>query len=105
MKEVAQKEVEHSNNEDKSVFYQSVRIAMQGNLNYVANISKEAANQESRETDPLRRENLQQMANICKQVPANPAQTYREAVNSLWICQVCILADNLEFERPQKNQD
>ena len=94
MEEATQKQAEHSDNEEKSVFYQSVRIAMQGILDYAANISKEAAIKAGKETDPVRKKNLEQMARISRQVPANPAKTYHEAVNSLWICQVCIFAEN-----------
>ena len=94
MEETVQKEAEHSDNKEKSVFYQSVRIAMQGILDYAANISKEAAMKADQETDSERKKNLQQMAEICRQVPANPAKTYHEAINSLWICQVCIFAES-----------
>ncbi|MCD4742981.1 MAG: hypothetical protein K8R67_10955 [Desulfobacteraceae bacterium] len=94
MEEAVQKEAEYSEDKEKSIFYQSVRIAMQGILDYAANIAKEAAKQADTETDPKRKKNLQQMAEVCKQVPANPAKTYREAVNALWICQVCIFAEN-----------
>ncbi len=94
LEEAIQKEAEHIDNEEKSIFYKSVRIAMQGILDYAANISKESARKAEMETDPVQKKNFQQMANICKQVPANPAKTYHEAVNSLWICQVCIFAEN-----------
>jgi pyruvate formate-lyase/glycerol dehydratase family glycyl radical enzyme len=94
MQEAVQKEADYKNDEDKSVFYKSVQIAMQGILDYTANIAKEASKQAKNEKDPERKKSLQSMAEICKQVPANPAKTYHEAVNSLWICQVCIFAEN-----------
>ncbi|HRF89637.1 MAG TPA: pyruvate formate lyase family protein, partial [Desulfobacter postgatei] len=94
MDEAAQKEIQFQNDTKKSVFYQSVRIAMQGILDYAANISEQAQIQAESETDPERKENLLKMAQICKNVPVNPPRTYHEAVNSLWICQVCVFAEN-----------
>ncbi|HBT88835.1 pyruvate formate lyase family protein [Desulfobacter sp.] len=94
MDEAAQKEIQFQNDTKKSVFYQSVRIAMQGILDYAANISEQAQIQAESETDPERKANLLKMAQICKNVPVNPPRTYHEAVNSLWICQVCVFAEN-----------
>ena len=37
------------------------------------------------------------MAEVCAQVPANPARNYREAVNSLWLCQVGIHGENINM--------
>ena len=34
--------------------------------------------------DPNRRAELREMADICRQVPAHPARTFREAVQALW---------------------
>ncbi|MBU1341645.1 MAG: hypothetical protein KKE44_23675 [Proteobacteria bacterium] len=94
MDEAALKEAEHQDDKEKLVFYQSVRIALQGIIDYAANISREAAKKAETETDPKRKKNLQRMAKICKQVPLKPARTFHEAVNSLWICQVCVFAEN-----------
>lgn len=94
MDEAAQKEIRFQGDTKKSVFYQSVRIAMQGILDYAANISRQAQAQAETATDPERKANLLKMARICKHVPGNPPRTYHEAVNSLWICQVCVFAEN-----------
>ncbi|MCP4672422.1 MAG: hypothetical protein GY857_14085, partial [Desulfobacula sp.] len=94
MEEAKQKQTQNQDDEQKTVFYRSVTIAMQGVLDYSSNISKQAAKLAMTETDLERKKNLQKMAAICKQVPANPAKTFHEAVNALWICQVCIFAEN-----------
>ncbi len=94
LEEAREKQVEYGDDEEKSVFYHSVQIAMQGVLDYAANISREAALKARGETDPERKKNFQRIAEICKQVPANPAKNYHEAVNSLWICQVSVFAEN-----------
>ena len=92
--EAVQNEAKYSDDEEKSSFYHSVRIAMQGVLNYAANLSREASHLASTESDPERKKNFQRIADICKRVPANPAKSFHEAVNALWICQVCVFAEN-----------
>lgn len=78
-------------------FYESVQIALQGLIAYAANLSREASDQAAQESDPARRSLYLELAEICAQVPAKPARTFREAVNSLWLCQVGILAENINM--------
>jgi pyruvate formate-lyase/glycerol dehydratase family glycyl radical enzyme len=94
MEEAVQNAARYSDDEQKSTFYTSVKIAMQGILDYADNISKQAAIKADQETDPEQKKNLQTISDICKRVPAHPAETFHEAVNSLWICQVCVFAEN-----------
>lgn len=47
-----------------------------------------------RETDPVRREELEQIASNCRQVPAGPARTFWEAVQSLWLTYLCVMLEN-----------
>jgi formate C-acetyltransferase len=84
-------------NKDKLDFYQAVQIALQGIINYAANLSKRAAELAQKEKDSVRRQNLESMAAVCRQVPAQPATSFREAVNSLWICHIAILAENINM--------
>ncbi|MFC2017656.1 pyruvate formate lyase family protein, partial [Chloroflexota bacterium] len=52
-----------------------------------ARLATEKANEEK---DPQRKAELEKIAEICQQVPANPARTFREALQSLWFYQVCL---------------
>jgi formate C-acetyltransferase len=70
---------------------------MQGVINYAKNLSKKASELAAGEEDPGRRENYLKMAEVCDRVPAKPARTFREAVNSLWIIQVSIHAENINM--------
>ncbi len=83
-----------TNDKDKIIFYDSVIAAMEGVLSYAANISKTAYELAGIEPNSERRKNLTDIAEICANVPANPASSYREAVNCLWICQVAVFAEN-----------
>lgn len=75
-------------------FYQAVQISLHGMLTYAANLSKHAAELASKEKDVARKKLYTDMAEICRNVPANPAKTFREALNAIWIVQVCILAES-----------
>ncbi|MFC2017606.1 pyruvate formate lyase family protein, partial [Chloroflexota bacterium] len=44
----------------------------------------------SEEKDPQRKAELEKIAEICRQVPANPARTFREALQSLWFYHVAL---------------
>lgn len=83
-----------TNDKKEKDFYDSVRISMQGITSYAENISLKARELGIIEKDPERKKNYLGIANVCKNVPANPATTFREAVNALWICQVGIFAEN-----------
>ncbi len=78
-------------------FYRAVQIALQGIIDYAANLSAEAALLAQRESDSGRKANFEQMAAVCARVPAKPARTFREAVNALWIIQVAIHAENINM--------
>ncbi|MDP2335891.1 MAG: pyruvate formate lyase family protein [Bacteroidota bacterium] len=78
-------------------FYQAVQIALQGIINYAGNVAEEAQKLALKETDFFRKQDLEQIAAICAQVPAKPARNFREAANALWLCQVGIHAENINM--------
>ncbi len=84
-------------NRQKLAFYQAVQIAMKGIITYAENLSKNAAELAAQTNDPFRKKNFQTMSEICSRVPAKPARTFREAVNSLWLIQVVIHAENINM--------
>ncbi|MCK4766686.1 MAG: hypothetical protein KAW12_31125 [Candidatus Aminicenantes bacterium] len=78
-------------------FYKAMQISMQGIIDYAANLSKKAAELAEEETSADKKENLLAMAEVCANVPAKPAGSFREAVNSLWICHVGVLGENINM--------
>ncbi|HBH87205.1 MAG TPA: hypothetical protein DDY17_06345, partial [Syntrophaceae bacterium] len=78
-------------------FYEAVIIAMEGIKNYARKLSEKAAALAPGETDAFRRNNYFKMSEVLARVPAQPARTFREAVNSLWIGQVAIHAENINM--------
>ncbi|MBU3950430.1 MAG: hypothetical protein KJ826_19700 [Proteobacteria bacterium] len=79
------------------LFYRAVQIALQGIIAYAENLSAEAARIAQKENDPVLKNNYFQMAEVCAQVPSKPARTFREAINSLWIIQIAIHAENINM--------
>lgn len=47
-----------------------------------------------REANPVRRAELLEISAACCQVPAGPARTFREAVQSLWLTYMCVMLEN-----------
>ena len=45
------------------------------------------------EKDPQRKKELKDISEVCQWVPANPARTFREALQSVWLYHICILMD------------
>lgn len=78
-------------------FRRAVRMSLEGITAYASNLSRKAAKLAASEPDPARKANLEKMAEVCAQVPAKPARTFREALNSLWILHIGIHAENINM--------
>lgn len=84
--------------EDRSLhFYQAAQIAIKGIINYAGRLSAKASELAERESDHNKKVNYQRMADVCARVPAKPARTFRDAVNSIWLIQVGIHAENINM--------
>lgn len=84
-------------NRNRADFYGAVGIALRGVLSYAANLASAARDLAEKEKDPARKSNYLAMADVCDRVPARPAGTFREAVNSIWLMQVAIHAENINM--------
>jgi indoleacetate decarboxylase len=65
-------------------FWRASRRALQGALGFVARYEAEARRLAEAETDPRRKRELEEIAEICREVPARPARGFREALQSFW---------------------
>lgn len=82
---------------EKMYFYQAVQIVLEGIITYANNLSKKALELSKKENNPTRKKSFEKMAKICSRVPANPATSFHEAVNSLWILYIAIHAENINM--------
>ncbi|MGC2433508.1 MAG: pyruvate formate lyase family protein, partial [Desulfobaccales bacterium] len=86
-----------SHDPEQHSFYQGVKLALDGIIEYAKHLSAEAHEQAKRETDPQRREELKQMGDICQWVPAKKPRTFWEALNAIWICKIALHQENGNF--------
>ena len=78
-------------------FYRAVQIALEGVTAYAEHLAAEARRRADAAPDPVMRQEFLDLAAVCRQVPAQPATTFREAINAIWLCQVGIHAENINM--------
>lgn len=74
----------------KADFLKSVIIANKAIVRLAHRFADLAAEMASSEADPVRKKELERIAETCRWVPGNPARTFREAVQSFWFIWVMI---------------
>ena len=78
---------------EKDYYLKSLLIVAEGMIILAERYAKEAERLALIEKDPRRKEELIKIAEICRHVPANPARTFWEALQSLYFYQVCIFME------------
>lgn len=84
-------------NLQKIYFYRSVQEVLQGVVDYAKNLSTEALRQMELATELPKKEVLKTMAQVLSNVPVNPPSSFREAVNSIWLAQIAVHAENINM--------
>jgi pyruvate formate-lyase/glycerol dehydratase family glycyl radical enzyme len=74
----------------KADFLKSVLIAYPAIIRIAGRFADLAAEMAEAEEDPVRKKELERIAEACRWVPANPARTFYEAVQSFWFIWVMI---------------
>ena len=87
-----------ASSEDKN-FYKAIQITIDGVITYSNHLSDHALNlaETLDPNDPeqeVRIEELKEISRICKKVPAYPAETLHEAIQSIWTSFVCLHCEN-----------
>jgi formate C-acetyltransferase len=77
----------------KRQFLESVVLACEGAVLFAGRYAAEAQRLSRTESDPVWRAELEKTADILRKVPAQPAQTFQEALQSFWITHLVL---NLE---------
>lgn len=78
---------------DKYYFLKAVIIACEGAIKFAQRYAALARELAGNEKDAMRKKELEKIADICQWVPANPARSFREALQSCWFIHLCM---NLE---------
>ncbi len=72
----------------KIPFLKGVIIAMEAAAGIGKRFAGRAREMADRETNPVRRAELLKIAEVCEQIPAHPARTFHEALQSVWFTQI-----------------
>jgi formate C-acetyltransferase len=75
--------------------YEAARIACDGLVIFAERLAEEAVRRSREETDPVRKAELEEIARVCRKVPAGPAETLQEALQSLWLTHMGVNLESL----------
>jgi formate C-acetyltransferase len=75
---------------DKKAFYKAVIISCQAVIDYSHRFAELAATKALECKDEQRKSELLDLALICNKVPEKPAETFHEAVHSIWMVHCCL---------------
>ncbi|MGD0710275.1 MAG: pyruvate formate lyase family protein [Bacteroidales bacterium] len=74
-------------------FYNGIKLALEGVINFAENHAEEAERLARVCTDKKRKNELIEIARICRKVPRKPADTFHEAIQSFWFVHVCLFIE------------
>ena len=75
---------------DKRIFYKAVLTVIEGVHTFANRYSILAKELSEKESDQNRKEELLKISHICSKVPYYPADTFQEAVQSVWFIQLIL---------------
>ena len=78
----------------KACFYEAVKLVIEGVLAFAQRLSREADRLARTENNAKRKQELETMRDICARVPGEKPQTFREALNAIWICKIALHQEN-----------
>lgn len=77
----------------KLSFYRAALTAAEAIRTFATRWALFLKDQAQMESDETRRQALMSLAQICEKVPANPAETFHEALQSFWFTHLCLLIE------------
>ena len=94
---------------EQNEFYSAARTCLEAVIKYSENYAAHAEKLAATENNTLRRKELLCIAEICRKVPANPAESFYEAVQSAHFVTTCLCAEplrgsNLQFQMGRPDQ-
>ena len=74
----------------KRIFYEAALITIEAIITFANRFSKEALCQAAEEKNPIRKAELERIAETCAWVPEHPARSFTEAVQAAWFLQLVV---------------
>ena len=81
---------DHYSIKEKKDFYKAVLISVDAAIAYAKRYADLAKGMAAKETNPKRKKELEHIAEVCTQVPANPARNWQEALQAVWMIHVVL---------------
>ncbi|SPF52737.1 formate C-acetyltransferase or B12-independent glycerol dehydratase [Candidatus Desulfosporosinus infrequens] len=78
---------------EKDYYLESLLLVAEGMVTLAERYASEADHLATLENNSHRKRELTELAEVCRQVPANPARTFREALQSLYFYQICLFME------------
>lgn len=69
---------------EKAEFYESVMLTMEGTVDFIMRYHDLLTEMAEEESDSEKKENMEKVAVVCKNISEKPAKTFHEAVQSIW---------------------
>ncbi len=88
----AQLDIARPTDQEKDAFYRAALEALEAVCVLAQRYAARARELAAEATDQAQRAELEELARICRHVPAQPAQTYHEALQSVHFVTFCIMA-------------
>ena len=79
----------------RGALYQAARIVCDALEQWAGRFADEADRMAVSEKDEGRRAEFEEMARICRKVPSEPAETFQEAIQSLWFTHLAVMLESL----------
>lgn len=74
---------------EKKAFYEACLVCLEAVITHAENYAA-AALEQAKTADPVRRAELEKIAAVCHKVPAHPAESFYEAVQSVYFMTYCL---------------
>lgn len=79
----------------EGAIYTAAEIACEGLLSYARRLSEKASRMAQDEHDETRAGELREIARICARVPEQPASSFHEALQSLWLTHMAVCLESM----------
>ena len=73
-----------TNSYERSVTLQAMKMTLEALVRFAGRFAALADEMAANEKDPQRKKELLEIAETCRWVPANPARTFKEAIQTVW---------------------
>ena len=75
-------------------FYRALAEVLEGIIGYAHRLAAGAEKLARNEANPLRKQELMDIARIYRTVPESPARTFREGLTTIWLCWIALHLEN-----------